>query len=138
MKNVRFLLLVCLLSPSIASAEDGSGSVHVPLEAYQKLLNASQQEDPRAPAKFALGEASATVEIDENGTAEVQVQLTVRIMEARWTLVPLLPVGTALIGATDGGSPTQLVIAPSGLSFGSNQEGAHQIALHYRAQVGGG
>ncbi len=137
MKNVALLVFVCLLSPDIAAAGDPKGTVRVPLDAYQQLVRASQQDDDAASGKFALGEATATVELAENGIAEVQVELTVRILDARWTLVPLLPAGTALIGATDQGSPTQLVVGASGLAFGSNQAGEHRIALTYRAQVSG-
>ena len=52
MKNVRFVLVVCLLAPSIASGDATRGTVQVPLEAYQHLVSSTQQEE--SPAK--LGE----------------------------------------------------------------------------------
>src|SRR5688572_26553239 len=79
MKNVVFALSVCLLAPSIAFGDDSKGTVQVPLDAYQRLLQASQPEDPAASGKLALGEAKASVQVGENGAAEVQVELTVRI-----------------------------------------------------------
>jgi hypothetical protein len=126
--------LVCLLSTSIAAADDDRGSVRVPLDVYQGLIDAAKGSDPKS-SRFALGEATMSLEVDEHGAATAHVELTVKIVGEDWTLVPLLPPGTAVTIATDGGSPAQLVPTQLGLAFGSNVAGEHRLVLEYAVEV---
>lgn len=135
MKTHPFLALVCLLPALEASAEEAqSGTVEVPLPVYQNLVEASKPKTPSGPAAYAVGEATMQVMAGGDG-AEVQVSVRVQILEDRWTLVPLLPAGTAVTQATVDGSPIQLVPTTSGLAFGAKAAGTHALELAYRVEV---
>lgn len=139
MKANLLTALVCLLPALDALADDTDtadrGTVEVPLAVYQDLLDASRAKAPSAPAAYALSEATMQVTASPDGAAEVVVGVTVRILEDRWTLVPLLPSGTALTQATADGSAVQLVPTTSGLAFGANAAGVHALQLTYQVEV---
>ncbi len=116
---------------------DGSGEVRVPLKVYKELMKAAQHgtgAKAGAPARYAMGEAKMNVQVDKN-SAEVQVELTVKVLEDAWTLVPLLPSGVALTQATENGRATQLVATPEGFAWSGNKKGSYKLALRYQVDI---
>ncbi len=132
------LLLGCALAPlSSAFAQDNSGRVELPLDVYQELLH-NQGGGRSAPVGFALGRARVDVVAAlEDGTwsATVTVNLPVRILEARWTLVPLVAVGTALTQVSVNGSAVELVPTPAGMALATDEIGQKTVQLVYRVQA---
>lgn len=118
-----------------------SGTVELPRGVYDRLV-AQSQLPPRvprgAPVGWAPGTATVTVEVDGDGAATVNAQLQVQVLEDEWTLVPLLPLGTAVESARVGGRNEQevtLVSEGGALSWGVRQAGRYQLSFTYRAEA---
>ena len=47
-------------------------------------------------------------------TAEVRVELTVRVLEDDWMGIPVLPAGTPVVSAAANGTPAHLISSPEG------------------------
>src|SRR5262249_8858066 len=91
-----------------------------------------------APAGYALGNARVMVVVQGAATrasAEARVDLAIDVLEDQWVLVPVLPPGTPVDGATVAGAPVQLVAAPSGLAWAVNRKGSYAMTLTYRADA---
>jgi hypothetical protein len=98
------------------------------------MLNALSQDPRRAPAAYAIGQASVDVAVSERDgqkTAEVNIAVQVEVFEDEWTLVPLLPAGAALRQATVDGKAVQLVEDDHGLAWSAAKAGTYGIALVY-------
>ena len=114
---MRFALaLLALLFALPAAASEAlpvaGGEVRVPLSDYTAMLNQLSQDPRRAPAAYALGQSTVTVDVSERDgrkTAAVSISVQVEIFENEWTLVPLLPSGAALRQVTVDGQAVQLV-----------------------------
>ncbi|MDH3716409.1 MAG: hypothetical protein OET44_21480, partial [Gammaproteobacteria bacterium] len=123
---------------------DGGGEVRVPLHAYTALINQLRQDPRPAPAAYAVGQSRVSVKVAErdNGmVATVNVTVTIETFENEWTLVPILPAGTALSQASVNGKPVQLVQGPDGLSWSTATAGTVTMQLRYgvnasRSQAG--
>jgi len=136
MKTMVTALYILLVSGAIHAAE--SGQVQLPLATYTELVSRAQPQPGAAPAGYAFGECRVSVELssgDQGASAEVNVQLAVKINEAKWTRVALLPPGTAVMTATAAGSGLALIQDESGTDWGTNQAGTHQLTLRYGAEV---
>ncbi len=131
-------LAVAGLAAGGAHAVEGEeGSVQIPLEIYQQLVEAGQQP-ALAPAGYALGNADLSVRVEEaegRATAEVSVALTIEVLEDRWVLVPILPAGTPVKSVAIDGKPVQLINAPGGLAWGVKDKGTHSMQLRYHVDA---
>lgn len=130
------LLSLGLLSGAVLAepAPASEGEVRVPLPEYTSLLEQVRQEPKPAPAAYALGSAEVAVSVTEEERrtyAEVNVNLAVQTFDDEWTLVPILPQGTALAEATADGKPVQLVAGPDGLSWSTKAAGTVTMHLRY-------
>ncbi|MFN8390049.1 MAG: hypothetical protein U0136_07140 [Bdellovibrionota bacterium] len=133
--SLAFALLV--LSVNIARAEDESSFVKLPLTEYTKLLEQirlAEKAPDTSPAGYALGNATVNVStrtISGKTTADVIVSLSVKVLEDKWTAVPLLPAGTSLKSATVNGSPIELLSTPQGLHWAVNKTGSYSLSFSY-------
>lgn len=136
---MRGLLIVLLLAASLAAcaeaiASPDSGEVRVPLDAYTTLLEQLRSDPRPAPAAYAIGVSGVEVRVkdrDQRITAEIDVELRIETFEDEWTLVPILPSGTALAQARVNGRPVQLVQGPSGLAWSTRAAGTAIMSLRY-------
>lgn len=115
-------------------AIDSGGEVRVPLHAYTALLNQLRRDPRPAPAAYAVGQSRVSVKVAEREStmvATVTVSVTIETFENEWTLVPVLPAGTALSQATVNGKPVQLVQGPDGLSWSTATAGTVTMQLRY-------
>jgi hypothetical protein len=129
--------LALCISPASADEDAADGRVQIPLDIYQQLIDAAQTPT-LAPADYALGKAAVNVTVTESegrATAEVQVSLTVEVLEDRWVLVPILPTGSAVTSVAIDGKPVQLISSPSGLAWGTNIKGSFAMDLRYRVDA---
>jgi hypothetical protein len=120
---------VALAMASAQGTEVESGQVQIPLEIYQQLVEAAEQPT-LAPTGFALGKADLNVQVAESeghASAEVQVALTIEVLEDRWVLVPILPAGTPVSSVAIDGKPVQLINTPGGLAWGVNEKGGNSF-----------
>ncbi|MDH3469319.1 MAG: hypothetical protein OES26_26135, partial [Gammaproteobacteria bacterium] len=128
--------LFCMSANAVGKPVDtGGGEVRVPLAVYQHLLTLSQHELVPAPAGFAIGVSSVSVSIsdEERPSADIHAELSIKIFEDVWTLIPVLPLGTPLNTVTVDGQPIQLVNGPDGLSWSTNRAGVVTMRLGYGA-----
>ncbi len=128
---------IALATAGAQGAEAESGQVQIPLEIYQQLVEAAEQPT-LAPAGFALGKADLNVQVAESegrASAEVQVALTIEVLEDRWVLVPILPAGTPVSSVAIDGKPVQLINTPGGLAWGVNEKGVYAMQLRYRVDA---
>ncbi len=133
-----FFLIFALLAAPLATLQHPafgqSGEVRVPLLDYTNMLSRLAQEPRPAPAAFAIGQSNVaiTVRDDEDRiSATVEVTISIEIFEDEWTLVPLLPFGAALKGASVDGRPVQLVQSAAGLAWSTDKAGTTEMALRY-------
>ena len=137
MRILIVLLALFTAVPAFASElrpAPPNGEVRVPLSDYTKLLAQLAAKPRGAPAAFALGQADVTVSVREHEarkTAEVEIALSLEVFEDEWTLVPLLPPGTALRRASVDGVAVQLVEGPEGLAWATNRAGTYALSLSY-------
>jgi hypothetical protein len=134
-------LALGLAAAPLAAQEPTPGHVQIPVEIYNQLVEqARSPEDPPrpVPARYALGNASIQLSVSEGGprvSGEVRVELSVDVLEDGWVLVPVLPPGTPVDGATIGGKPVQLVPTPSGLGWVTDAKGSYAMSLVYRVDA---
>jgi len=136
---MRFALaLLALLFASPAAASEtlptSGGEVRVPLTDYTAMLKQLSQDPRGAPAAYAIGQSSVTVDVSERDgrkSAAVGIAVQVEIFEDEWTLVPLLPSGAALRQATVDGRAAQLVEQGDGLSWSTSKAGIYELELLY-------
>jgi len=128
---LTLLALAVTLAATRASAQEGNGTVQLPLSVYQELLGAGGSE---SRASHALG--VATVEVDvQSGAATVTATMQASITGEGWASVPLLPAGVSVVSATAGGAPVQLVPTPQGLAWLTNSSGNHPLRVVYQVPV---
>ncbi|MBN2358655.1 MAG: hypothetical protein JXR83_04330 [Deltaproteobacteria bacterium] len=146
MNRRRRLIALLAASPTLLAAAPTAtappaapgGTVRLPLEAYQELLTANQQQQSTAPAGYAFGTATIEAEVEEHAgrpSAEVKTEVQLRTLDDKWVLVPVLPVGTALTEASLDNQPVELVSTPSGLAWSTNSPGNWTLALTYRVDA---
>lgn len=134
----RALLLLGLLISAAGYADelllDDNGQVQLPLPLYNHLVNQANLDPRPAPAGYAIGNADIQVsvsEADEHGSARIQASVMIEVFEDEWTLIPVLPAGTALESVDVDGRPVQLVQGPDGLSWSTATAGTVTMTLHY-------
>src|SRR5262245_32028175 len=123
--RIALPLVAMLVAASWTRADEApaTGHVQIPVDVYNHLVEAAK--DPtraarRAPTGYALGNARVSLTVRGAGprtSGEVSAELTIDVLEDQWVLVPVLPAGTPVDGATVGGEPVQLVATPSGLGW---------------------
>jgi hypothetical protein len=136
MKFAFALLALLFAWPASAteSLPSPGGEVRVPLSDYTAMLNQLSQDPRRAPAAYAIGQSSVSVEVSERDgqkTAAVSISVQVEIFEDEWTLVPLLPSGAALRHAAVDGKAIQLVEEDDGLAWSTDKAGTYGVQLVY-------
>lgn len=144
-RTIATLLIVCLAVTAGAQetpVADNNGQVQIPLELYNQLVRNSQRVKPQprpVPASYALGSAEVNVNVDaggENrGSAQISVNLTVRVLEDEWMLVPVLPAGTPVESAVANGNTLQLITTPDGLMWSTNKSGSYNVVMAYRVDA---
>ena len=96
-------LAVTALAPTAYGDDVNDGEVRVPLTTYHELIRAQgNHPDPDRPTPWAFGETKTAVEVEEISgawVATITAELTVRTYENNPTMVPLLPLGTAVRNA---------------------------------------
>ena len=137
--HIFFALLGFIIGhAAIAGSTNGSGQVTVPLAEYQKWL-AYQQQTQTGPAQgFALGKASADVNIvyeNEQYTAKAVVKMPVEVLENEWTKVPLLPSTTAVIEVKANGNPVNLNQTADGYVWSVRKAGKYQLTITYHVVI---
>ena len=127
----------CLLVASSVAAQQ----VQLPLSTYDQLIaqtHAPQPPERPAPARYALGTASLSVEVEDKpgaATGHATLELQLRVLENGWVAVPVLPNGTAVRSASLDGQAVELVSTGSGLVLSLDKAGSHQLQLEYDADV---
>jgi hypothetical protein len=135
-RTLRAFLLLSLLLSVPALAQD-DGTVQIPVERYDTLVDQASQPDripPDAPGAYALGQATARATVSTSGetaSALVQLSLTVQVLEDGWVGVPLLPPDAAVSESSVNGSSMQLVPGHGALLWGVNKKGSYSIHLTY-------
>lgn len=124
---------VALWCAFVTTAFAQGGTVQIPLEQYQHLTQPSEGDD--GPPGYAFSGANATVTVDAEGHATVDVQATVRVLEARWVSVPLASDGAALRQVTVDGQAAPLVVSGGALRWPTNAAGVHQLRWSYTADA---
>ena len=132
------LIAFTLVAPVQAEEENKDGRVSLPLAQYNLLVDASRdpKQTPRdAPAPYALGQANVRATVSETGeksaVAEVSVELSIKVLEDDWVLVPILPSGTPVSSASVAGRTVELIPTADGLSWGVKDAGSYQMHLKY-------
>ena len=141
MKFLKALLcLTLLISAPCATAQDTTddGQVKLPLDAYNNLVDSSRvpvKIPLPPPASYALGTAEMTVNVhgvEPRATAEIVVQLEVKVLEDGWTAIPVLAAGTPVSAASVGAAPVPLITTADGLAWGVDKKGTYSMRLKYR------
>ncbi|MCU7960050.1 MAG: hypothetical protein KZQ58_08645 [gamma proteobacterium symbiont of Bathyaustriella thionipta] len=143
---MKTFLLLLLLFPLTVLAElsenpspaEQQAQARLPLQTYNELLQASRKEPHPAPLEYALGNADVQVSVsekDDRMIALVSTQLSVQTFEDEWTLVPILPLGTALFEVSANGRPVQLAVGPDGLSWSSKKAAQTILTLKYGVTI---
>ena len=138
LSRALFATLAVVLYATMAFAQPAGGHVQIPLDVYEELVSRGADTNG-VSAGWAIGNAAVQIEVDETAlrpTAEVTLTMTVEVLVDDWTLVPVLPTGTALVSATAGGRPMQLVPAAAGLGWIQNTRGSHSVRLVYQVDAG--
>jgi len=107
------------------------------LSVYQDMLAGISPPKP-APVGHALGEAQVSVQVSEEGgrtTAQITAQMRLEVFEDEWTLVPILPVGTAVTRVAIDGRVIQLVATPEGMAWVTDTAGTYSVSLTYRVDA---
>jgi len=131
---VAFVL--ALVAAGLPAVAQPGGTVQVPLDEWQALVAAAESgaEGPN----HAVQSANLDVRI-VNGpsgpTGTVTARVSVRILQSERTLVPLLPAGTAVTTARQGGAPIALVATPAGLAWVTETAGTFALELTYPLDV---
>jgi len=145
--NIQIKILVAVIGilwmlplPALADEKTppASGEVKVPLDDYQHMLEALRNKPKPAPAGYALGSSQITATINERDShfsAEVIARFKMKVFESQWTLVPLLPAGTAVDSAMVNNVSVQLVQGADGLSWGTNKAGEVSVQLKYQVDA---
>ena len=132
------ILMTCLsmllfAAPPAGAADDGE--VRVPLGKYEDLVKRAAGEAGRpAPAPYALGESRVIVTVrEEEGrvSAAVHVDLSINILEDQWTLVPVLPSGTAVRSSMVESDRVHFIQSPEGLAWSVSEAGEYEMILDY-------
>jgi hypothetical protein len=136
MRRLFLVLALILAAPAEAreSVPGDSGEVRVPLSDYTAMLNQLAKDPRPAPAAYAIGQSRVAVHVSDSEdriSATVKVTVQIEIFEDEWTLVPILPPGVALGQASVDGRPVQLVEAPDGLAWSTEQAGTVTMRLSY-------
>ncbi|MFC3192867.1 hypothetical protein ACFODZ_01310 [Marinicella sediminis] len=138
MKNLTFLLFTILMwSCLTATADDQpieSGDVRVNLQHYIQLIEAARDPQLPAPVAYAIGQADLEVQLTEQPdrtNARIKLQTTLEVFADEWTVVPLLPVGTAISLVAIDGRPVQLTQRAEWLSWSTRQSGTYTLLLEY-------
>lgn len=141
---VRWMLVLWVLasvtawgeSPAATGVQEAKGQVEIPLDLYNRLVESSRptQTERPAPAPYALGNATmkVTVAPGERFSAEVNVVLPVDVLEDGWTLVPILPAGTAVSSVLLDGAAVQLISAHGDLALGIRNRRTASLNITYR------
>ena len=126
---------------AFGQTSSNDGSVEIPVEVYNALVEASRDpvKIPRAvPASYALGSARASITVgatEPRAAAGVRVDLGIEVLEDEWVLIPVLPSGTAVESVTVQGTAIQLIPTPQGLVWATNKSGSFQMSLTYRVDA---
>ncbi len=136
MRTLLLTLMICIGMPSAvqAATDPDGGEVRVPLDTYRRLVEQASQVPKPAPAAFAIGVSHVNVTViddEKHTTARVEATIDIETFENQWTLVPILPPGAALAGATVNGRPVQLVQGRDGLAWSTDKAGTVQMQLSY-------
>ena len=138
MKRIAVIIILLFTFSSQAFADEEfihNGEVKIPLDQYAALVNNAETKPKPAPSGFALGQARVNIsarEEEDQIVADVNIDLGIRILENEWTLVPILPSGTAIYSAAVSGRPVELITTPSGLAWGVKSEGSYNMRISYK------
>ena len=135
---ILMMLLTGTLLQSAMADENNAQIVRLSLQEYNRLVEASR--DPKkelrnAPAGYALGSASVNLQtktIEKQVSADLNVSLTVKVLEDEWQAVEILPPGTSVSRVTVDGSNAQLISSPKGLVWGVEKKGTYRMDLAYQ------
>ncbi len=140
---LMLLCLMLLITVPFATAQEktGDGQVELPLNTYNDLVNSSRlpiKIPVPPPASYALGTATMTVNVagvEPRATAEITVQLQIKVLEDGWTAIPVLAAGTPVSAASVDGSAVQLITTASGLAWGIDKKGSYTMQLTYKVDA---
>ena len=75
MKNLIMIMLLLASLPLTAVEADAAGKVTLPLDEYQRLLEAAKVEPTAVPSRYAIGQAELNIQFHQHDT---RVTATVR------------------------------------------------------------
>ena len=146
--TLRSVTLVTLLAVGLpisqAYSEDDASYVKLPLTEYSRIIELGQNPKhlPRAvPGTYALGTAAASITVPNSTgkqnalVAEVRVDLTAKVLENEWTVVPILPAGTSVGVVLVNGQTAELMATPSGLAWATDKAGSYAVHVEYKVDV---
>lgn len=116
---------------AVAQDQDDVGSVRLPLSRYEALTRRGGAEDG---ARYAFSDVAVAVTASEDGSAEVSVSASVRVIGEGVALVPLVSSGAALTRATANGRDAELVPQRGALAWPA-EAGTHRVAWSYRVDA---
>ncbi|KJR43096.1 hypothetical protein MCHI_001017 [Candidatus Magnetoovum chiemensis] len=125
------------------------GQVRIPLNIYTDLINQIQSAKKDAPADYAIGKSQINVyaakdNLGVNGIAakenkwtkaSVNISFNVKVLEDRWTIIPILPSDVALISVAVNSQPAELINTAYGLSFITKTSGSYSVTLQYNREI---
>lgn len=120
--------------PAAAQPPADAAQVQLPLTTYDRMVEQARTPEPPArpaPARYALGTAELYVDVAESGSAHARIELQVRVLEAGWVAVPLLPNGTPVSSASADGRPIELLHTHAGLAWSTDEAGSFGLQLEY-------
>ena len=136
-RTIACWLASLALAATARAAEPGrtTGRVELPLEEYAGLVEGMRATRlAELPARYALGTGEVTVTvIEERGipAAHVKVRVGLEILDDGFTVVPLLPAGTAVESVTVAGAAARLAALPEGLAWTARERGSYEVAIAY-------
>ena len=131
------LAVVCALVsgiPTVVVAQPApDGASPEALRAWLELVGARPTP---SRAGVSLSEARISVDASPEDDAVVEVEVTAHVLGRGWSLVPLLPAGTAFVSARADGRPIALTALDGELAWLVDAPGSYAIALRYRVPKG--
>jgi hypothetical protein len=114
------------------------GQVQISLAEYSRLLEISRQPENRPESGYATGNATMTLQIRQSGSttiADADLTVPIRVLESKWTTIPVLPPGLAVQSVDADGSPIELVSDPRGLCWTTNAAGQHNLQVRFKIEA---
>ena len=132
--NILILLLLSQIICAKVDIKPKDGEVNLSLDNYNHLVENSLNPVDTTQASFAIGQTKIIANITETDTqtqSTIILRTTIEVFEDKWTLIPILPVGTAISYVEIDGEAIQLVQNNRWLAWNTNESGVYQLRVSY-------